>query len=116
MNGTQQRAHTRKTDVLAQGIADTQAAVLERFEEVEARAQQFRERLDEVRREVNGHRLILEHVAMRDRVEQLSESLAALHSTCLKTHDDLWLAINPTVYLVTQRTVWGRLRWLVRGY
>jgi hypothetical protein len=36
MNGAQQRTHTRTTDALADVIDQTQRAVVERFEEVEA--------------------------------------------------------------------------------
>ena len=116
MNGQAQRLHTRKTDALAAGIADTQAAVIERFEEVEARMQQFRDRLHETRGDLaavidNAGWAVAQCKDHGRHIDTLLGDVADLK------HDDVehervirWL--RP---LTNGGTFWERLRWLMTG-
>jgi len=88
MNGQAQATHTRKTDALAQVIADTQGAVVERFEDVEA-----------------------SFAAMHDKVEIEDRKLASRMDTDL----GIVVRLSEITHAFLGRGFWSRLNWLLTG-
>lgn len=131
MNGAEQKTHTRKTDQLAHGLADTQAAVIERFEEIEARMQQFRERLEDLRKE-RTHRDQVVDVALdvaSQAIASLSEQVRderharyarnaerALEALTVSTDRFTLASLVESRNQWRGRTFWRRWRWLVLGW
>lgn len=103
MNATEQKLHTRKTDELADVIAGTQAAVLERFEEVERNLAQLRDRLGDER--TFRLKLAQEQRAYVDAEDQ------RLQRDYLFRIDEVGIQLNT----FQTRTFWARLGWLLTG-
>jgi hypothetical protein len=103
MNGTDQRLHTRTTDALADVIDQTQRAVVERFEEVEA---SFAAMHDKVTHLVGDERAARGQV--EDRLLILENESDTLHGRHDALRYDFYCSWHQT-------TLYQRLRWLVTG-
>jgi pantoate kinase len=96
MNPTQQAAHKRTTDGLAHVIAETQGAVVERFEQVEASFAAMYDKVDHIEKD------------LRARVERVHVN--AFDTTMVVTNE-----IADQFRAFTRRGFWGRLNWLLTG-
>jgi len=96
MNAAEQRLHTRKTEDLRQQIAETQVAIVERFEEVEASFAAMYDKVDHIEKD------------LRARVERAHVN--AFDTTMVITNE-----IADQFRAFTRRGFWGRLNWLLTG-
>jgi hypothetical protein len=110
MNGTQQRAHTKVTTILANDLTAVAEGTVQRFITVERRIESTEKLLRQKISDETTHRLKL-----ADEQRTYVDREIGVEATFRRENDNLQVMRLDALEAIRGRGFWGRVNWLITG-